>query len=388
MLKNAVRTVLLPDGEKVTISTVEEDWWTKHNASGYTFPANIAQDPKNPRKRMNPLRLQELQESIKTRGVRQPLIVTPRALAPWAEVPPQDRQCFFLAVSGNRRQRCAFEAGIGAVPIKIAVYPSEKEHRMDASLLNKGQDDLTPLEEGYEMVDLRVLGWKIRELSSAFGYAEPQLYGRMNLTKLHPDLQKLLDPEPPRRPLLPITVGGHLGGVHPPSHDELEQLLEEYAKDAPREEILGGLELEELDENQLRFALQKLLYVVIKKRGLASNQAIEFIKDRTLRLRASTGAPGRKPERFQPRRRKDIFDSMMASVTSSVVIDWPVQEWRRIFENASHEEVERYIKELAEVTQLLSGISNILERIRDSKRPSHPDVARFMKQRALHKDTV
>jgi hypothetical protein len=64
-------------------------------------------------------------------------------------------------VSGHRRQKCALDAGIGAVPVKVVIFQSEKEYRMEMSLLNKGQDDLTPLEEGYEIVRLRDLGWKI-----------------------------------------------------------------------------------------------------------------------------------------------------------------------------------------------------------------------------------
>lgn len=377
----SLKTVVLPDGDKVTVSIVPEDWWTKHNASGYVSPNTIAPDPKNPRRHISPARQVELNESIKTRGVRQQLIVTPRHLAPWASVLPEQEHCFFLAVSGHRRRHGAMEASLGAVPIKVAVYKSEKDHRMDMSLLNKGQDDLSPLEEGYEIVTLQDLGWKVDDLSKSFGLAVPQLYGRMHLTKLHPDIQAMLDPELPRERRLAVTLGGFLGGVKVPTVDELEELFVNLSPSVKREEITTDVELEKADENGLRFLLQKLLLAVIRRRNLSSDQAVEFIRDRTLQLKAHHGAAAKKPQRFQPQRRKDILESLIKEVTGSVVVDWPPQEIRRIFELSSREEVEEFMQSMQRAGQIFITLAEILVKIRDEKKPSHPDVIRLMERK-------
>src|SRR3989338_5496241 len=166
----ATRSVILPSEERVTVSDTPQKWWTANNSTGFVDPHCIAPDPKNPRKRMSPIRLAELKESITARGVRDPLVVTPSKCAPWVQVAPEHEGCFFLAVSGHRRRECALDVRLGAVPIRVAVYPSEMEHRLDVSLLNKEREDLEPLDECWELVELRKLGWKVDSLCRSHGY--------------------------------------------------------------------------------------------------------------------------------------------------------------------------------------------------------------------------
>ncbi len=382
MAQNAVsaatRMIALPDGDTVEISLKPIEQWMQKNASFYVDPHMIAPDPKNPRRDMNELRLKELYESIKARGVRQELTVTPLQFAPWVEVDPQYRDCFFSAVSGHRRRAGALLGDIKAVPVKVKIYPSEKEHRLDMSLLNKGQDDLTDLEEGYEMVDLQKLGWKIEQLSTFFGYSVPHLYTRMNLTKLHPDLQKLLDESLPREKRLTTTVGGTLGGVKPPDQDELDDLFESFDEIIVPAEVIGERKISSLEGEEPRFALQKLLFLVIKKRGLPTDRAVEFIRDRTLSLKAHNGASGKKTERYQPQRRKDIILNLVREVEASVVVDWKPEELNRIFELSSYEEVEEYIKRMDKGRQVFDGIITALERIKKGKRPTHPEALKYL----------
>jgi ParB-like chromosome segregation protein Spo0J len=235
MTKLKLREVRLPGGDVVHVSDSPEGWWNKANASGFVDPHQIAPDPRNPRRVMNPARRVELEESIAANGVRQALVLTPKHMAPWAQVAKEHTDCYFLDVSGHRRREASINKSVGAVPVMIRIYPDEKAHRMDVSLLNKGQDDLSALEEGHEILMLQELGWKVNELCASFGYQAPQLYDRIHLTRLAPDIQQLLDPDLPRKKRLGVTLGGKLGGIPAPTADELEEACENYGKTVARE---------------------------------------------------------------------------------------------------------------------------------------------------------
>jgi hypothetical protein len=376
-LKLKLREITLPGGDLVTVSDMPEGWWDKPNASGYIDPSQIAPDLKNPRRVMNPARRAELRASIKSNGVRQALVVTPRHFAPWAEVGPQYKSCYFLNVSGHRRQDGALAEEIGAVPIMVRVYPNEKLHRMDVSLLNKGQDDLSPLEEGHEILMLQGLDWKVAELCDAFGYAAPQLYDRMHLTRLDPNIQKLLDPDLPRKKRLGITLGGSLGGIPAPSDGELEEACIAYKDVIKRHEVGLGEELEGMDDDDLRFGLQRLLLAVIQKRDLSSERATQFIMERKLQL-SSSGVTGRPTQRFKPTKRKEVLSGLIKEVMGSVVVDWLPDELKRVFDNASREEVEEVIVGLQSAGAVFTRTASVLERVRDGKKATNPEVAKLM----------
>lgn len=374
MSKPMVETVTLPDGTEATVTDRPEAWWTSQKASGYVRPSMLAPDPRQPRQSMDPERLAALHRSIAQSGVRETLVVTPLHLTPWADVEEQYKGCFFLIVSGHRRWNGTNLAEIGAIPIEVRIYKSRRDHHLDRSLLNKGRDDLTELDEGYEILNLREDGWKIDELTAHFGIAVPQLYNRINLTKLHPDIQQMLLPVPGERKKkpLPTTVAGILGGVKTPTSDELETLFEdlgEHSNHKRTEESFDGL-----DDDARRFELQRLLLGVVKRRNLSSEQAVEFIREQTLQLKASQGASGRKTQRYQPKRRKEILSNLLKDVTGSVVMDWTPTEFRRIFELASREEVAVYVKRLGVTAELLHGLCKVLAEIRDEKKEVSPEV--------------
>ncbi len=382
MLEPAVKRVALPGGDTVMVSYAPLPWWGEANASGYVDPRNIAPDMDNPRKHMNEARLLELNASIKARGVRQQLVVVPRHTAPWVRVSKEHANCYFVAVSGHRRRNGALEGGVGAVPIRVAIYADEKAHRMDMSLLNKGQDDLTELEEGYEILRLQELGWRVNDIADAFGVAIPQFYCRINLTKLAPDIQAMLDADLPRDKRLSVTVGGHLGGVKTPTTEELEISFHELAKIVRRETVTDEEDFERLSDKERCFTLQRLLLAVIRQRNLTSVHATEFIRDRALKLKAAAGVAGRQPERFQPQRRKDIINTLVNETVKSVVADWPPDEIRRIFSFASREEVETFVARVLQAEQTFRGLREILERIKNEKKPTPPEVLRLVKSRA------
>lgn len=375
-------SVSLPGGDIVSVSLLEEAWWTTQNGTGYLPPGTLAPDPKQPRRYMRQDKLAELTESVATCGVRETITITPRSMAPWAIVDPQYEHSFFLIVSGHRRCNAAILAGLKAVPVKVKIYQSEKDHRHDVSILNKDRDDLSELEEGMEIVVLRKLGWSLEQLSASFGHKTPQLYNRMNLTKLHPDIQALLDPEVVGSNRLPGTVAGHLGGVSVPSPDELLGLQDTFSKEV-RVANLFREDYAHLSEDDLRFSLQKILLAVILERKLKAVRAIAFIREYTLSMPSHQGRAGRKAERFRPEKRRDIVMNFVESVLGSILMDWPAAEFKKAFDLAPREEIEELVKKLTDAEQFIEGLVKILSRIRDSKKPTHPVALEIQNRRKV-----
>ena len=94
----------------------------------------IRPNPRQPRRSFDEEKLAELAESIRVRGVLQPIIVRP---LPGGE---------FELVAGERRLRAARIAGVGLLP--ALVRAAEEWERLDLALAeNMARQDLNPVEE-------------------------------------------------------------------------------------------------------------------------------------------------------------------------------------------------------------------------------------------------
>ncbi len=384
---SATHKVVLPGGDEVEISALPLAWWTTNFASGFVAPELLAPDPKNPRRQVSPLEQKELDDSIVDRGVREPITVTPRSLATWAKVAPGDNDRFFLIVSGHRRRGSALRAKLKAVPIRVVLYTAEKDHRLDMSILNKGREELSELDQGFEIVELQKLGCTPEEMARAFGYTSTQqVYNRINLTRLDPDLQKLLHKDAPGKRQLSVTVGGILGGLRAPAADSLESVFVKFKELVPQKDIISReVELDTLSENGRRFALQRLLYAIIKRRGLNAQRAGELIREQTLRLHqvSSGSATSDRPvntERYRPSKRKEILNNLIDQTRGSIVVDWSNTEFINILSLTSREEVEDILDRLTKCRELFDTLAATIERIRNNKKPTRPEVLQLMKQ--------
>lgn len=380
----ADKLVSLPGGEKVLVSTAPQPWWTTPYASGFVPLSELAPDPLNPRREMDPVEQKELRDSIRTCGIREALTVTPRSLVPWAKISPEHKRSFFLVVSGHRRREEGLEACLAAAPVRVVIYKSEKDHRLDVSILNKHRSVLSELDQGFEIVRLQKLGCSVEELRRAFGYADDQqVYNRINLTKLAPDLQAHLKKNADRKGKrsLPVTVAGILGGLKAPLAEELADLFEKL-KDLVREDevVVADTELGDLSENDRRFVLHRLLFAAITKRGLNAQRAGEFIREHTLKLksRVHNGASEKSVNRYQPRKRKETLENFLGGINGSVIVDWSDREFRRIFEYGTFEDVEEFLDKLRQAQGVISNIEDVLKRILATKKPTNPEVARLM----------
>lgn len=349
-------------------------WWHEDEASGRIDPALLAPDPEQPRRHMEGTALEELTESVASVGVREPITVTPCDNAPWSKVADEHQGLPFLVVSGHRRTAAAIKAQLDSVPVRVRVYANAQEHELDRSLLNKNRADLTELEEGYEIVRLKEKGLTLGELGKAFGCSVGHLYNRMHLTTLHPSLQEMLDPASPPKRRLPTTIGAALGSVKVPTVEELEELHTSFG-DFTTQSVD---EVEYLDDSGRRLHAQLLLHDVIKARNLSSVRAVAFVKEHALKLSASGTGRHHRVKRQEPARRREHFDTWLGSLSDTPIIDWRPDEWRRVFEYASYEDLEKVIDTVQDTHGLLGQIKKRLESIKSTKHPMSEAVRKVL----------
>jgi ParB family chromosome partitioning protein len=162
----------------------------------------IAPNPAQPRRDFDPDALLALAESIRSRGVLQPVVVRPLAVGR------------FELIAGERRLRAAAMAEVETLP--AVVRPTEDTERLDLALAeNMARVDLNPVEEARACAMLvedlgltkeedherrkllareaRDHGWSVRETEAeARGGAAPERPGRPEPVPVHPDLADAL----------------------------------------------------------------------------------------------------------------------------------------------------------------------------------------------------
>jgi ParB family chromosome partitioning protein len=96
----------------------------------------IVPNPKQPRRTFREEELQELAESIRTKGVLQPILVRPD---------PSNGDMFEI-IAGERRWRAARRAGLAAIP--AVVRPMDDRETLEIAIIeNVQREDLNPVEE-------------------------------------------------------------------------------------------------------------------------------------------------------------------------------------------------------------------------------------------------
>jgi ParB family chromosome partitioning protein len=124
----------------------------------------IRPNPRNPRRSFNDEHLAELAESIREKGVIQPIIV--RAIGRTADA--------YEIIAGERRWRAAQKAGIHDVPVVI-VEADDKQALEIAIIENVQRSDLNAIEEalGYE------------QLASEYSYSQSDLARIIGKSRSH-----------------------------------------------------------------------------------------------------------------------------------------------------------------------------------------------------------
>lgn len=133
-----------------------KDGFTRHRAAGEMLLDNIVPDPDQPRKEFDPAAVERLSESIKVRGILQPLRVR------WN--PGLGKHVILV---GERRYRAAMKAGLTSVPcifVETELTPAEVlEEQLVENLL---REDLNPIEQAHSFQRyMELLGCPAKDLA-------------------------------------------------------------------------------------------------------------------------------------------------------------------------------------------------------------------------------
>jgi ParB family transcriptional regulator, chromosome partitioning protein len=147
----------------------------------HTLPIEHLQRGKfQPRKDMNPEKLQELADSIKAQGIIQPIVV--RKI-------DQDK---YEIVAGERRWRAAQLAGLQQVPVVIKDI-DDRATMAIALIENIQRQDLNPLEEAEALRRLLdEFTMTHQQIADAVGKSRVTVTNLLRLMELHPEVKKLL----------------------------------------------------------------------------------------------------------------------------------------------------------------------------------------------------
>lgn len=139
----------------------------------------IVPNPDQPRKEFDRESLEELAESIKEKGIIQPILVEKKG----------DR---YMIIAGERRYRAARMAGMDKIPIIIGTF-SQHEKLEIALIENIQRKDLTPIEEAMAYNALMVSGGHSQEeLAKIVGKKRSTVANSIRLLKLDTEMQEAL----------------------------------------------------------------------------------------------------------------------------------------------------------------------------------------------------
>ena len=146
-----------------------------------TLPIEYMQRGKyQPRKDINPEKLQELADSIKAQGIIQPIVVR------------QVSYDKYEIVAGERRWRAAQMSGLTQVPVVIKEI-DDRAAMAIALIENIQREDLNPLEEAEALRRLLdEFDMTHQHIGEAIGKSRTTVTNLLRLIDLHPDVKKLL----------------------------------------------------------------------------------------------------------------------------------------------------------------------------------------------------
>ena len=142
--------------------------------------ANLFPNPNNPRVHFDEERLEELADSIRRKGLLQPILVRPA------------RGDDYEIVAGERRWRAAQRAGLHEGP--VVVHDLDEAEALEVALIeNIQRADLNPLEEarGYaQLIDM--FGYTQHQLAEVLGKSRSHIANTMRLLNLPDEVQKMI----------------------------------------------------------------------------------------------------------------------------------------------------------------------------------------------------
>jgi ParB family chromosome partitioning protein len=153
----------------------------ENNSSQQTLPIELLQRGKyQPRKDMNPEKLQDLANSIAMQGIVQPIVVR--------HISPEQ----YEIVAGERRWRAAQLAGLQDVPVIIKEM-DDRTAMAIALIENIQREDLNVLEEGEALQRLLTeFEMTHQQVADAVGKSRATVTNLLRLLELAPEVKKML----------------------------------------------------------------------------------------------------------------------------------------------------------------------------------------------------
>jgi ParB family transcriptional regulator, chromosome partitioning protein len=143
----------------------------------------VRPNPNNPRRVFDEASLSDLTDSIREKGILQPILVRPIAALDGA----------YEIIAGERRWRAAQRAGLHEVPI-LAVQASDGEALEFAIIENVQRTDLNAIEEarGYDRL-IQSFGYGQADVARVVGKSRPHIANTLRLLSLPDDLRTHLE---------------------------------------------------------------------------------------------------------------------------------------------------------------------------------------------------
>ena len=222
----------------------------------------LKRNPFNPRRAFSEAQLDELAQSIRDRGIIQPLIVRPIG---------NDN---YEIVAGERRWRAAQRAGLHDVPV-VVVEVNDREAFQLAIIENIQRADLNPIEEASAYQRLaEEFNYSQEEVAKTVGKSRPHVANTLRLLKLTKTVQELIIADKLDAGLARILVGlddqvelANLIVAHGYSVRQVEAMVRDRAVRTPNK----GREPRAKDANSLAFEKRLTdalgLQVTLNQRG-------------------------------------------------------------------------------------------------------------------------
>lgn len=162
-----------------------------------------------PRRRFNDEQLGSLIDSIKTKGIIQPLVVRPLIV---------DNRQIYEIIAGERRWRAARTLGLEKVPVVIKEC-DDREALETAIIENIQRDDLTPIEEAeaYQRL-MNEFDYTQEELARSIGKSRSHVANMLRLIGLPENIKELINEGK-------ISAGHARTLIKAPNMDEMVQAI-------------------------------------------------------------------------------------------------------------------------------------------------------------------
>jgi ParB family chromosome partitioning protein len=141
----------------------------------------ITQNPDQPRKYFNTIELTKLSDSIKAKGIIEPLVVRIN----------KDNNNYQLVV-GHRRLLAAKQAGLKEVPVIISDMPDDPKERLEVALMeNIIRENLNPIEEAEGFYRLeKEIGQNVLAIAKLFGKDRSTIVNSIRLLDLPEEIKE------------------------------------------------------------------------------------------------------------------------------------------------------------------------------------------------------